>query len=99
MRILKWTFLFFIAAILLTGCFADSVSVDLNTIDNYPTFFMGLWHGIICPVSFVFSLFSDSTAIYQSGGGGWYDFGFLFGVSISFGGGGHGASRARRRRG
>lgn len=98
MKVLKWSLLFVLAIVFLTGCFADTVKVDMNTIENYPTFLMGLWHGIICPVTFVLSLFSDSTAIYQAGGAGWYDFGFLIGVSISFGGGGHGASRARRKR-
>ena len=83
--------------LLFSGCLANSVPVDLNTIDTYPTFLMGIWHGLICPVSFVFSLFSDGVAIYQSGGSGWYDLGFLIGISASFGGGGASAKRARRR--
>jgi hypothetical protein len=62
-------------------------------------FWMGLWHGIITPVTFVISLFSRATQIYEvHNNGGWYDFGFLLGVSMIFGGGGGGAARASRRR-
>ena len=60
-------------------------------------FWRGLWHGIIAPVTFVVSLFSDSVSVYEvHNNGGWYNFGFLLGLSIIFGGGGGGAARARR---
>lgn len=94
----KFLLFAFVASLFLAGCFAETVPVDLNKIENYPTFFMGIWHGIIAPVTFIISVFSDNTAIYQSGGSTWYDFGFLIGISMSFGGGGHGASRARSRK-
>ena len=61
-------------------------------------FWRGLWHGIISPVTFVISLFNDNVSIYEvHNTGGWYDFGFMFGVSIIFGGGGGGAARRRGR--
>jgi hypothetical protein len=61
-------------------------------------FLPGLWHGVISPVTFVISLFSRTTQIYEvHNNGGWYDFGFLLGISMIFGGGGGGAARARRR--
>ena len=91
-------FFSFLAVFLLSGCFAEPAEVDLNEIVNLPTFWMGIWHGLITPISFVLSLLSDDVAIYQSGGSGWYDLGFLIGVSISFGGGGYGGSRVRKRR-
>lgn len=51
-------------------------------------FFGGLWHGIIAPVSFVGSLFSNDIAVWAvNNNGGWYTFGFLIGVgSLGFGG-------------
>ena len=59
-------------------------------------FLYGLWHGVISPVTFVVSLFSSDVGIYEiRNDGGWYDFGFLLGVSFALGGGG--ASAARRR--
>ncbi len=43
---------------------------------------MGLIHGWLVPFSFVGSLFSDNIAIYAvPNNGGWYDFGFVLGVS------------------
>ena len=61
-------------------------------------FWRGLWHGIIAPVTFIVSLFSDSVGVYEvHNNGGWYDFGFLIGMTIIFGGGGGGAGSRRRR--
>jgi hypothetical protein len=61
-------------------------------------FWRGIWHGLIAPVTFVISLFSDSVTIYEvHNSGGWYNFGFLFGMMIVFGGGGGGTACSRRR--
>ena len=52
-------------------------------------FWLGLWHGIIAPVTFVISLFTDNVNIYEvHNSGNWYDFGFVLGAGILFGGGG-----------
>lgn len=51
-------------------------------------FWAGLWHGLVCPVTFLVSLFYPGVRIYEvQNRGRWYDFGFLLGVSIAFGGG------------
>ena len=51
-------------------------------------FFAGLWHGIIAPITFVISLFTDNVNIYEvHNNGNWYDFGFVLGAGILFGGG------------
>jgi hypothetical protein len=51
-------------------------------------FWSGLWHGLICMVTFIVSLFSDSVHMYEvSNSGNWYNFGYLIGVMIIFGGG------------
>jgi hypothetical protein len=63
-------------------------------------FWRGLWHGIISPITFVISLFSRTVQVYEvHNNGGWYNFGFLLGVSTALGGGpaGRAASRSRRR--
>ena len=66
-------------------------------IASYPGFLRGLLHGAIAPFAFIGSLFSDGIAIYAfPNAGGWYDFGFLLGLSI-WGGGGHAAARKRDR--
>jgi len=57
-------------------------------------FWLGLWHGIIAPITFIISLFSDNVHMYDvHNNGGWYNFGFLLGASIILGGGGGGAGR------
>ena len=60
-------------------------------------FWLGLWHGIIVPITFIISLFSDTVGIYEvHNNGGWYDFGFVIGASVFLGGSGAGAKGARR---
>lgn len=60
-------------------------------------FWLGLWHGIIAPITFVISLFTDDVSLYEvRNNGNWYDFGFVLGAGILFGGGGLG-SRKRSR--
>ena len=75
----------------LTGC---AVPVEVISLDEPSGFWMGLLHGFIILFSFIGSLFSDQIAIYDANNtGGWYDFGFLLGVSVFFGGSGSSASR------
>jgi len=72
--------------IVLSGC-ADSVTFNQAVNIDPVGFWYGLWHGMICPIAWIISLFSDSTAIYAIyNNGGWYDFGFIFGLGIAFGG-------------
>lgn len=81
------------AAFLVTGCAEVTPVKDCVTGTPYG-FLGGLWHGMIAPVSFVFSLFSDHIAMYAvNNNGGWYDFGFVIGAGILFGG----SSRASKR--
>lgn len=62
-------------------------------------FWLGLWQGLISPITFVISLFTDKVNIYEvHNNGNWYDFGFVLGVSIAFGGPARGGTYRRRRR-
>jgi hypothetical protein len=59
-------------------------------------FWLGLWHGIIAPITFVISLFSDNVNVYEiQNNGNWYNFGFVLGAGVLLGGGGAG-SRGRK---
>ena len=52
-------------------------------------FWAGLWHGLICPIVFIVSLFNPAVRIYEvNNRGRLYDFGFLIGASASLGSGG-----------
>ncbi len=60
-------------------------------------FWLGLWHGFIVMFSYIISLFSDQTTVYEvHNNGGWYNLGFLLGVACFFGGSGGGAGRRSR---
>lgn len=88
-------------ALLTTACAAGA-----NELTGVPNpegfvagFWRGLWHGLIAPITFIVSLFSDGVRIYEAhNNGGWYDFGFLLGAATSLGGSGGGAAHRARRR-
>jgi len=62
-------------------------------------FWRGLWNGFIAPVTFIISLFNGNVHVYEvHNNGGWYDFGFLLGISSILGGGAGGAASRRRWR-
>ena len=85
-----------LAMLLLVGCAAGTnPTVDVLDADgNSVGFWSGLWHGVISPITFIISLFTDNVNLYEVyNSGNWYDFGFIFGVSIIFGGGARGAKR------
>ena len=61
-------------------------------------FWLGLWHGLIVWVTFVWSLFDPSVSVYEVQNTGWsYNLGFVIGAACLHGGGGAGACRRRRR--
>jgi hypothetical protein len=67
-----------------TSC-AQQVSYGIEP--EAPGFWMGLIQGILLPFAWFGSLFSDSIAIYAvPNNGGWYDFGFVLGLSALGGG-------------
>jgi hypothetical protein len=44
-------------------------------------FWVGLWHGIIAPITFVVSLLANGVGIYETNNNGrWYEFGFMLGI-------------------
>ncbi|MET4226574.1 hypothetical protein [Oerskovia enterophila] len=85
------------AALVLAACApGPNPDVGTPTADGSPAgFWLGLWQGIIVPVTFVISLFTDTVNIYEvHNNGNWYDFGFVLGLGL-FVGGPFGASRGR----
>ena len=87
------------ALLFLTSC-AESVAVQ-DCLEGEPYgFWNGLWHGIIAPVTFVISLFKENVAIYGvNNNGGWYDFGFMFGLLCISGGSGKASCKSKKRKG
>ncbi len=92
-------FLIFILTLFLVSCAPGQNSLTgtpaANT--NIAGFWMGLWHGIIAPVTFIISLFNHYVNVYEvHNNGGWYNFGFILGLCISLGGAGTRARKSNR---
>ena len=74
----------------LAGC-----APGVNPMENNPQdarevagFLLGVWHGMICIVTFIISLFNDNVQMYEVvNNGTWYNLGFLIGASGALGGG------------
>ena len=61
-------------------------------------FWAGLWHGIISVITLIVGIFVDSVGVYETHNtGGWYDLGFLIGVTAVWGGGSSGWHHRRRQ--
>lgn len=87
-----------ILALALSAC-APGENPAVSAADGGAGFWLGLWHGIIAPMTFLISLFTDGVNVYEvNNNGNWYDFGFVIGAGILFGGGGAGGRRTRKRR-
>lgn len=98
MKIVLIAGLLVLMLVLLAGCVAGPNAM-VNTPDEagrIAGFWQGLWHGIIAPVTFVISLFSDKVHVFEThNNGNWYVFGFLLGLTAVWGGGGRASSRRR----
>ena len=96
---LRFVLLAVVLLIVLSACAAGAnPAVDTPSADgDVAGFWLGLWQGIIVPVTFIISLFTDTVSIYEvHNNGGWYDFGFVIGAGCFLGGSGAGAKSARR---
>jgi hypothetical protein len=87
-----------VVALALSAC-APGENPAAMAADGGAGFWLGLWHGIIAPLTFLISLFTDGVNVYEvNNNGNWYDFGFVIGAGILFGGGGVGGRRRRSGR-
>ncbi len=96
MKKVYWILAIGVLATSLVSC-ADVSNVEqcLAPTEHTYGFWGGLWHGLTTPFSFVGSLIWDDVAVYAvNNNGGWYDFGFLFGI----GGLGFGSSQSSGKR-
>lgn len=85
------------AVLVLASCAAGPNDVVSAGADQ-AGFWLGLWHGIIAPITFLISLFTDGVNVYEvHNNGNWYDFGFVLGLSMAFGGSAKSGSAATRR--
>ena len=88
--------LVFLAVLMLAGCAAgpNTAAYTAAADGSVAGFWLGLWHGMISPITFIISLFSNNVHFYEvHNNGGWYNFGFVLGAGIL-----GGSSRAASKR-
>jgi hypothetical protein len=95
-----WSIATLLVLIIVLSACAAGVNPEVGTAAGdgvLAGFWRGLWHGIIAPITFIISLFTDNVNVYEvHNSGNWYDFGFVLGAGILFGGGGIGGGRRKR---
>jgi len=81
----------FLAVLLLSLSCAPGPNKLAKTADNegkVAGFWLGVWHGLIAPITFIVSVFSAKVSLYEvHNSGGWYDFGFVLGAGLFLSGG------------
>jgi hypothetical protein len=92
--------LLFAAVLILAACAAGPNPVAQAQHPDAAGFWLGLWQGLISPITFLISLFNNHVNIYEvNNNGNWYNLGFMLGISIVFGGpAGSGRAVSRRSR-
>jgi len=91
--------LFVATALVLVACAAGPNNVAQVNAPHIAGFWLGLWHGVISPITFLVSLFNHDVNIYEvHNNGNWYNFGFMIGVSAAFSGAARSGAAARPRR-
>lgn len=72
-----------LVTIMFVGCAAGSAQF---TGDAPAGFWLGIWHGMISCVTLVIGIFNDHVNVYEiHNSGGWYDFGFIIGITALWG--------------
>ena len=67
-----------------------------NAVGRTAGFWLGIWHGLISPVTFVISIFSKNVRLYEvHNSGAWYNFGFVLGAGLFLSGGILGGKKRR----
>jgi hypothetical protein len=87
-----------VASLLAWSCAAgpNAMEMTADAGGKVAGFWMGIWHGLISPVTFVVSLFSKDVRLYEvHNSGGWYNFGFVLGAGLFLSGGILGRKRKR----
>ena len=86
------------AVLVLAACAAGANTVAQANQPDAAGFWLGVWQGLISPITFLISLFNNDVNIYEvNNNGNWYNLGFMLGVAVVFSGPA-GSSRAVPRR-
>lgn len=87
-----------VGVLVLAACAPGGNNVAATGAPAEAGFWLGLWHGVISPVTFIVSLFNHHVNLYEvHNNGNWYNFGFVLGLSATFGAGARSGSGSRRK--
>ncbi|MEW5902319.1 MAG: hypothetical protein AB1715_12715 [Acidobacteriota bacterium] len=94
-----------VGCLLLIAIFLMSCAAGPNHLEKTPReggkiagFWLGLWHGLISPITFVISIFTPNVRLYEvHNNGSWYNFGFVLGAGLFLQGGILGSRKARKK--
>jgi hypothetical protein len=93
----RWAWVLTPAALLLAACAAGPNQL-VDTGPDPAGFWLGLWQGLISPITFIVSLFTTNVNVYEvQNNGNWYDFGFMLGVACALSSGGWAGTTGTRR--
>jgi hypothetical protein len=82
-----------VAVLTLSAC-ASQIDAGVVRDGAAPGFWWGLWHGFVFPFAWIGSLIDPDIAVYAvPNSGGWYDFGFFFGITVLGGGSAFGSRK------
>jgi len=74
---------------LMSSCAPHTIDISKSIPPNVEPagFWMGLWHGMILPITFLWSLFNHNITVYDViNNGAWYNLGFVLGAGALLGG-------------
>jgi hypothetical protein len=87
----------FAVAVVLTGCTA--IGLPPSRLAGSPGFWLGVWHGMIFPITVFVSMFNPAVGVYAAVNDGlWYNLGYFGGIALSMGGGAGASAMGRRKK-
>jgi hypothetical protein len=76
-----WKVVGVLVALTLSGCAGPNPLTGTVGQSGVAGFWSGLWHGMICPIAFVISIFNSRVTMYEvHNSGAWYNGGFILGA-------------------
>jgi uncharacterized membrane protein len=93
--------LLLLCLVTLTACVAgqNELGNSAKTDGDPAGFWLGLWHGLISPITLIISLFNHNVGVYEvHNNGGWYTSGFVLGLLIFLGSGNRSRSKHWHRK-
>jgi len=101
MKTTVWIFIGCICLLLFASCAAGPNDME-KTPDQegkIAGFWLGLWHGLISPITFVISIFTKNIRFYEiHNSGNWYNFGFVLGAGLFLSGGIFGRCKKKKHK-